>query len=186
MFHEFQSYDNYEIEYLYPMPRLAKRSIVDSINNGDEQVLLYISRKYYPSARKWLRRNGCRDIDTPAIFSRVVLKVYRDLRHSPISSNINFEQYFFNSLVEYFNQNKPHKNINDLLFTAADSEIIGACYSILDESSRKILAARYVEKLSFEQIAEKYDYSNPVIAEFELNKAFSQFEKIAMARMNIN
>lgn len=166
------------------MSRYTNQKLIDSILNGDDDVLFYLTKKYYQSARRWLRRNGCRDADTPSIFSNVIIKVYRDLRQSNISNNINFEQFFFNSLQEYFNQHKPNKNINDLLNSTEENEIIGACFSILDEASRKILSARYVDKLSFEQIAVQHNFSNPMIAQFEFNKAFTQFEKLTKIRLN--
>ena len=166
------------------MSRYSNQKLIDSILNGDDDVLFYLTKKYYQSARRWLRRNGSRDSDTPSIFSNVIIKVYRDLRQSNISSNIEFEQFFFNSLQEYFNHHRPNKNINDLLNASEENEIIGACFSILDESSRKILSARYVDKLSFEQIAVRQNFSNPMIAQFEFNKAFTQFEKLTRIRLN--
>ena len=81
-----------------------------------------------------------------------------------------------------YEENPDESELN----TSEEKEIIRSCFSILDETSRKILAARYSEKLSFEQIAARMDFSNPVIAQFEFNKAFSQFEKISRARLNSN
>jgi hypothetical protein len=170
------------------MSRYSNHQIITSIQNGDDEILFYLAKKYFQSARRWLRRSGYRDADTPSIFGTIIVKIYREIQQSNISPNIDFEPFFFNSLREYTNQEKSFKNHNVVTTEAKpdnDKDIVGNCFSILDESSRKILTARYVEKLSFEQIAARQNFSNPVIAQFEFNKAFSQFEKISKARLNI-
>jgi len=50
---------------------------------------------------------------------------------------------------------------------------------------RNLITARYAERLSFEKIAQRFDYSNPVIAQHELKKAMSQLEGIVKLRLNI-
>jgi len=72
------------------------------------------------------------------------------------------------------------------VYTDNQKEIVSDCVSIMDPDSRRLLAARYAEKLSYEQIAARYEYSNPVIAQFEVNKAMTQLEGIARARLNIS
>ena len=88
-------------------------------------------------------------------------------------------------MSEYLEYFKSSKGKNELTEHFDEKEIVASCFSILDESARKILSARYVEKLSFEQIAVRLEYSNPIIAQFEFNKAFNQFENISRARLNI-
>jgi DNA-directed RNA polymerase specialized sigma24 family protein len=178
-----------EFKYLYGrMSSYSNQQIITSIKNGQDEVLFYLAKKYFQSGRRWLRRNGFRDADTPSVFSKILLKIYREIQQSNLSTDIDFEPFFFNSLRQYSSQFKPEKN-KDIVpipsMSDNEKEIIGSCYSILDESFRKILAARYVEKLSFEAIAVRHNFSNPVIAQFEFNKAFNQFEKIARARLNV-
>lgn len=167
------------------MTSFTNQEVIQSIKNGEEDILFYLTKKYFNSAGRWLRRSGCRDSETPAIFGRVMVNVFGEIQRNNISSNVDFEQFFTNSLREYFKILKTENPDERELNTSEEKEIIRSCFSILDESSRKILAARYSEKLSFEQIAARMDFSNPVIAQFEFNKAFSQFEKISRARLNV-
>lgn len=166
------------------MPRLSNQEIITSLQNGDEQVLFYLSKKYYQSARKWLRRQGCRDVDTPAIFSSILVKVCREIQRNNLSKNVDFEIFLFNSIRDHLNFMKADRN-NHRSLLPEEMEIISSCFGILDEISRKILATRYCENLSFEQIAVRMDYSNPVIAHFEFNKAFASYENIVRARLNV-
>lgn len=167
------------------MASFTNQQVIYSIQNGEEEILFYLTKKYYNSSRRLLRRIGCRDSETPAVFGRVLVNVFSEIQRNNISTNVDFEQFFYNSLREYFKTLKTENPKERELNTSEEKEIIRSCFSILDETSRKILAARFSEKLSFEQIAARMDFSNPVIAQFEFNKAFSQFEKISRARLNV-
>jgi hypothetical protein len=174
-----------EFKYLYPQMKYnSNQQNILAIKNGDEDVLLSLSKKYYPSTRRYLRRKGFSDKNTPYIFSDILVSVYREIQLSINSSHIEIEQLFFNSLNAFINNNKPQV-IND--HGISDEKIIvSSCFDILDESSKKLLAARYVENLNFEQIASRFNFSNPVIAQFEFERSFSQYENISRARMNVN
>ena len=154
------------------MVSFTNQEVIHSIQNGEERILFYLTKKYFNSSRRWLRRSGCRDSETPAIFGRVMVNVFGEIQRNNISPNVDFEQFFFNSLREYLKNVIAENQEDRNLIISEEKEIIRLCFSILDESSRKILAARYSEKLSFEQIAARMNFSNPVIAQFEFNKAF--------------
>ncbi len=167
------------------MATFSNQVLITKIMNGEEEILFYLSGKYYQTARRWLRRHGCPDKETPHIFSVVLLEVTREIQQSKLSSTLDFEQYFFNSLRAYYKNLKTEKVPDSFSESMNERELAAACFSILDESARKILSARYIGKLSFEQIAVKFDYSNPVIAQFEVNRAFKQYENITRARLNV-
>ncbi len=46
-----------------------------------------------------------------------------------------------------------------------------------------LLTARYAENLNFEQLASRFQFSNPVIAQTEVEKAGSLMERILSARL---
>lgn len=164
------------------MARYNNSEIIHAIRNGEEGVLFYLSKKYFQSARRILRRRGLADPETPGVFSSVLLNVYRELQQISSSQNINFEGFFFSYLNDYLKENK--NTFYSKSNTPEEKEISASCFTILDESSKKILAARYIEDLSFEEIAVRFSYSNPLIAEFEFNKAFNLFENVTRARLN--
>jgi Sigma-70, region 4 len=168
------------------MARYTNQQIFDSIHNGDENILFYLSDTYFQTGRRQLRRSGCRDSDTPVIFSRVLTQIFREIQHNKISPNIDLENFIFNSLKDYLNTTHS-TNISEVdeISSTTKKDVI-SCFSIMDENSRNIVALRYVENLSFEEIAVRLNFSNPHIAEYELNKAFNQFENITKARLLIS
>lgn len=164
------------------MARYSNQEIITLIQNGDEDVLFYLTGKYFQSSRRWLRRQGVLDSDTPSVFSTVLLKVYREIQKSNFSKNNDVEVFFFNSLKDELN----HLRAGGKEKPEEETPVIARCFSILSEESKKILSERYVENLSFEQIASRENFSNPVIAEFEFTKAFSQFESIVKSRLYVD
>src|SRR4029079_4483009 len=134
-----------------------------------------------------MRRRGFRDSETPFLFSYALAKVYSKLSSNRSNQYVDFESYFMNALNEMIRlkqlekKEKFHSEIAD-----AGATITAKCVSVLDDQMQKILYARVVEKLSFESIAERFQFSNAVIAQYEVNKAFNQLEGIVKLRMNIS
>ena len=87
------------------MAKYSNEEIISAIINGQEDVLFYLNRKYFETARRWLRRKGILDSKTPEIFSTILVRVYREIQQSRISEEIAFliksgDQFF--SLIIYF------------------------------------------------------------------------------------
>lgn len=164
--------------------------LILSIKNGKEEAIHVLRKKYFQSSRRWLRRNGISDSATPDLFAKVLVKVYRDIQQNRMTAHVDLEKYIFNSLNEFLikekEQRKEKRKNGMQIPTDKEMESVVACYSILEEQTKKLLSARYSEKLTFEEIAARFDFSNPVIAQFEVNKAFQQLQQVAAARLNIN
>lgn len=167
------------------MGRYSNQEIITSIQNGEEDVLFYLTGKYFQSSRRWLRRKGVKDSETPSVFSNILLNVFREVQKNDFSKNNDVEIFFFNTLKEELIN--IHATGNEKTEKQEeDAQIVARCFSILSDESKKILSERYVENLSFEQIASRENFSNPVIAEFEFTKAFSQFESIIKSRLFVD
>jgi hypothetical protein len=165
------------------MASYSNKEIIDLLQNGNEEVLFYLSKKLFPPSRKLIRRIGFSDTQTPFIFSKVLIETCREIQQKNVSKNVDFVSYFYNSLSEFSQRLKKERSGMSESDNSENREIVSSCFSILDDSHRIILAARLVEKLTFEQIASRFNLSNPVIAQFEFNRAFSQLEKITRARL---
>jgi len=113
-----------------------------------------------------------------------------DVLHHQLPSSIELETFLFNSLQEYVNEAKEKKRDNQLksvtLFSDEQKSVVAQCVSILDENARDLIHAHYAEQLSFEKIAERFSYSNAVIAQHEVYKAMQQLEGIVKVRLNIS
>lgn len=156
--------------------------------NGNEETLFSLSKKYFQSSRRWLRRNGISDAATPGIFAKVLVLVYRDIQHKRLNTHVDIDKYIFNTLNEHLNKVKENQKFQrkNGIQPSTDLEVdaVSSCFTILDGQSKKLLSLRYTEKLSFEEIASRFEFSNPVIAEFEVHKALNQFRQISQARLN--
>jgi hypothetical protein len=172
------------------MSSYTNPEIISDIQNGKEEVLFYVSRKFFQPARRWLRRKGVPDDKTPEIFVTVLLQLFRDIQQQHLSIHVDFESYLFNSLEEFFKQEKAkgrkQRFILGPVYSDKQKDAVSLCVEIQDDNSRKLLYSRYAEKLSFEQIAVRFDYSNPVIAQFEVNKALNRLEGMVRLRLNID
>lgn len=164
--------------------------MISSIKNGDEKVLDLLAKKFFQSSRKYLRQKGIKDSETPAAFAHILVNLYREIQQSNLSIHLDLEKYLFASINQYLDKEKQKsKNTTNKFVhptTETEKEAVAACYSILDENTRRLLSCRYCEHLSFEEIAARFDYSNPVIAQFEVNKALLQLQKVSMARLNVS
>ncbi len=130
-----------------------------------------------------LRVKGIRDEQTPDIFADVLAKVYTDLRYRA-DDKIDFETYFMNALNEGAKSLKSHSAPGGTFPVSESEEVAARCVSILDEEAQKLLFARVADKLSYERIKEEFQFSNAVIAQYEVTKAMVQLEGIVKLRLN--
>ena len=91
-----------------------------------------------------------------------------------------------NALNEEIKSLKEGRKRNDIYSAPEPALVAAKCVSILDEDVQRLLFARVAEKLSYERIKEKFQFSNAVIAQYEVNKALDQLEGIVKLRMNIS
>jgi hypothetical protein len=91
-----------------------------------------------------------------------------------------------NALYEEVRSLKDAKETEKKYPVKESEEVAARCVSILDESAQKLLFARVADKLSYERIKEEFQFSNAVIAQYEVTKSFDQLEGIVKLRMNLS
>ena len=172
------------------MSRFNNKQLITGIQNGNEDVFVYLAEKYFPLARRMLRMKGLKDSSTPEFFSTVLVKACMEIMHHKFSTSIEFEPFFFNCLQDNIQVEKNKRRKNQLkpdsVFSDQQTAVVAQCVSILDEGARTLVHAYYAERLSFESIAEKFNFSNAVIAQHEVNKAMNVLEGIVKLRLNIS
>jgi len=77
------------------MKRFSNKNIPAEIKNGNEDVLNYISREYFPASRRLMRLRGVHDSETPRVFSTVLASVVMGFLKRRTVSDIDFETSFF-------------------------------------------------------------------------------------------
>jgi hypothetical protein len=164
--------------------RYSESEVISEINNGNREILVYLGRKYFPASRKLLRVRGFRDELTPGIFSEVLVSVYLKLQQQQFEY-VDFESYFHNALNDYIKILKE-RGLDQHSQETQPEDIASQCVSILDDQSQQLLFARVSGKMSYERIQDRFQFSNAVIAQYEVNKAFSQLEGIIKLRLNFS
>jgi len=171
------------------MAHYSNKALIPEIQNGNEDVLVYLSGKYFAQSRHLVRLKGLSEDRAPGIFSTVLVRVWMNVLQHRLPASVEFETFFFNSLKEEIEaekrKKKEHHSSSDIAFAGDQKEIVAQCVSILDESSRQLIYARYAEFMSFESIAARFTYSNAVIAQYEVNKAIQQLQGIVKVRLSI-
>lgn len=172
------------------MKRYRNSEVIAEIQNGNKEILFYLSRKYFQSSRRLLRRKGLPDDRTPEVFSAVLVRVYRDLKQSKLSSEIDFEAYLFRAMEDFVKEDKAARRENKVRLSVTYSDqqrdVVSQCVSILDDQAEDLLIARYAEKLSYEEIASRFELTNPVVAQEHVSKAMELLEGIVKARLNLS
>jgi len=172
------------------MSRYTNKQLITEIQNGNEEVLVYLASKYFRASSRMLRLKGVKDSSTPGIFSTVLVKAWMDILHHKFPPSIEFETFFFNTLTEYIRELKVKKHTKRLhasdAFSVQQRDVVAQCVSILDENARNLVYACFADHLSYEGIAARFNYSNAVIAQHEVNKAMNQLEGIVKLRLNIS
>ncbi|MBK7910131.1 hypothetical protein [Candidatus Pollutiaquabacter sp.] len=162
-------------------------AVIRNIRNGSNEPLFDIARRFFSTARRLLRTRGVKDSETPRVFSGVLTEFARDVRQKKVAEQTDITSYLVNVLRQYAKENREarrSRNARDLNEVLEEDRIVAArCISILDERSKALLFARYAENLNFEQLASRFQFSNPVIAQTEVEKAGSLMERILSARL---
>jgi DNA-directed RNA polymerase specialized sigma24 family protein len=162
-------------------------TVIRTIRNGSNEPLFELARRYFSTARRLLRSRGVKDSETPRVFSGVLSAFARDIRREKIAPQTDISSYLLNVLRQYAREDRASRkgrdsrNITEVL--EEDRLVAARCISVLDERSKALLFARYAEHLNYEQIAARFQYSNPVIAQTEVEKAASLMERILSARL---
>lgn len=167
------------------MKRYSEEEIILEINNGSREILVYLARKYFPSSRRLMRIKGLRDEVTPAVFADVLANVYQKLQQQQLEF-VDFESYFMHALNDHIRTVKGYGNGVPNTSDSQPDEIASQCVSILDDQSQQLLFSRVAGKMSYERIKNKFQFSNAVIAQYEVNKALSQLEGIVKLRLNFS
>lgn len=166
---------------------MKTQDLIREIKKDSNEALSFIVRKFFPVSRKMLGRKGIRDSMTPRVFSSALIGVLKDIRCHNLSEMVDFNSLLHNALISEAANFKngsgtPEKPSPEQL----KSGVVANCVLVLDEQAQKLLYVRYVEQKSFEEISNMFGFSNPVIAQFETDKAYKQLEGIVKVRLSVN
>ena len=163
-----------------------KKIIVD-FKSGSDEIVSGAARKFFPAARKFLRMKGIRDAMTPMVFAESLVTVLSEIRRNKVSELADFNGLLNNALGRGAEAVRAaERSGTEPVTEESKSNIAAQCVAVLDAQSQQLLFLRYAERKSFEEIAGILNFSNPVIAQFEVEKAYRQLEGIVKVRFNMS
>jgi len=169
------------------MSLTANKRLIAEFKVGNDEVISEAARKFFPSARKFLRMKGVRDELTPKVFADSLVTVLSEIRRNKVSELADFTGLLNTALgreaeaLKSAGRSAPEEIPED-----TNAAVAAQCVAVLDAPSQQLLFLRYAERKSFEEIAAILNYSNPVIAQFEVDKAYRQLEGIVKVRFNMS
>ncbi|MEO0310579.1 MAG: hypothetical protein RIQ89_236 [Bacteroidota bacterium] len=162
---------------------MSPKNSIKAIKELEPSGLSQLARKQFPYIRKWLRNKGVKDQHTLRIFGDAFSNAVIEIKKGKINDHTDFNSYLLNLVSEAL-ANFKHELKTPTL--AEQQQIqIDKCIHLLDDYQISLLTERFVLNKSYEAIAAAKEFSNPVIAEHEVTKAFHHLFAIAKASQGI-
>ncbi len=175
--------NNYTDEYL-----------IAGIKSDDEAIMEYVYRQYYPMVAHLVKNNRGNDTDAEDLYQEGLLVVFQKIR---AGEEIRFLKAYIYSvcrlkwlnLLRYKRRHAEQFIDNyeaiEVSFDDDEKEAVpyeGALQQALaqlDETCRQLLLAFYFEKLSMEDIATRFQYSQANTAKSKKNKCMDRIRQKA-------
>ena len=132
-----------------------------------------------------LRVRGIHDELTPVIFAETLANVFSELRYRG-NDKIDFDSYFLNALDESAKAILAKTKAGEHSASDEPVQVAAKCVSILDPKAQQLLYAKVAGQYSYERIRDEFNFSNSVIAQYEVTKVMDQLEGIVKLRMNFS
>ena len=152
----------------------------DLISSSDDAVAV-AAGKLFPIGRKILRAKGVRDALTPRLFAAAFANVLAEIRKGRVPEWSDFNSLLNNALGREASAERAGRDLPQ----DSQATIAAQCVAVLDGDARRLLFLRYAEAKTYEQIATDFNFGNAVIAQFETDKAYKQYEGLVRVRFQL-
>jgi len=168
------------------MALLTNKQLLEGIRHDDTAVVKAVAKKYFPSSRNFLRMKGVRDAGTPEAYARAFAGVIAEVRAGRISELAEFSSVLHQALLREVERIRESMAGGDAAGFVVSPDVVAQCVAVLDEDIQRLLMLRFAERKTYEEIALACNFSNPVIAEFEVERAYQQLQRMVNVRFNLD
>ena len=168
------------------MALLTNSHIFEGILHDDTGIVSAAAKKYFPTSRKFLRMRGVRDGATPEAYARAFSGVISEIRAGRISELADFGSVLHQAMIREVVKIREGNGENMAGGYSVSPDVVAQCLTVLDEDIQRLLMLRFAERKSYEEIATACNFSNPVIAEFEVERAYQQLRRMVNVRFNLD
>jgi RNA polymerase sigma factor (sigma-70 family) len=173
----------------------TQESIIAGIKSGDEAMMEYVYREYYPMVAHFIIKNSGNETDAQDLYQEGLLIVFRKLKEGTEVQYLKTYIYSVcrNKWLAQLRYRRMHaeKIVDSLEFFEVwvEEESEATPYEMamqqaleaLDETCRKLLLAFYFEKQTMDDIAVRFGYNQANTAKSKKNKCMEKIREKAKA-----
>ncbi len=174
----------------------TEKSLIAGIQSGDEAIMEYVYRQYYPMVAHFVTHNRGNDSHAEDLYQEGLLVVFQKIR---AGEEIQFLKTYIYSVcrlkwLNLLRYRRRHAeqiidhyepvevNIEEVESDAVPyQQAMQEALAQLDEICRQLLLAFYFEKLSMEAIALRFQYNQSNTAKSKKNKCMDRMRQKAQA-----
>jgi RNA polymerase sigma factor (sigma-70 family) len=169
---------------------------VEGLRNGNNEILTVLYKKYYHLVLKLIVNNSGTEEAAQDIYQETIIVLYENARKNSFELNCQLQTYIYSVAkrlwLKQLKQNgKTYllkeddeleivdvgADLNDYLIKDAEIEKLNQSLSELGEPCATLMQDFYVRKLSMDEIAEKFGYTNADNAKNQKYKCLQRLKK---------
>lgn len=175
---------------------LSDNDFIDGLRNGDSNVLSALYKKYYNLVLKFVVNNSGSEEAARDIYQEAVIVLYENVQKPEFSLNCQLQTYIY-SVARRLWLKELRRNGKNTLFKETEEEELADVSTETDayterekefeqlnkslanlgEPCGSLITDFYVKKMSMEDIAEKYGYTNADTAKNQKYKCLQRLKK---------
>lgn len=172
-----------------------RKEIIQFLRNGQNQKAIESLYTCYPSIQKFIKNNGGNEADAKDMFQDALIILYKNAQNPEFNLSCTPLTYIF-SVVRFLwkdalkkknreiatedsNINRNEFIENDIDYYSANRKKINHVLKFIGEKCKAILKAYYYEKLSMNEIADKFEFSSVNSAKTQKYKCLEKAKKTA-------
>lgn len=182
---------------------LSDQDFLEGLRSGDSAVLSALYKKYYQLVLKFVVSNSGSEESARDIYQEAIIVLYENVKKPEFSLNCQLQTYLY-SVARRLWLKELRRNGKNTLFKEKEDEeladvsvetdaflekekefeVLNHSLSELGEPCASLIADFYVKKLSMDDIAEKFGYTNADNAKNQKYKCLQRLKKNYFERKN--
>ena len=183
---------------------LTDSDFIEGLRSGNNQVLAALYRKYYNNVLKFIVNNSGSEEAARDIYQETVIVLYENVQRPGFELTCQLNTYIYSVAKRlWLKQLKKNgrtyllkeeeeseladvtKDLTDYLQKEKDMEQMTLSLQNLGEPCQTLITDFYLKRLSMEEIAEKFGYTNADNAKNQKYKCLQRLKKYFFERNNI-
>ena len=133
------------------MAELTNHEIFEGIKAGDEKVIQYLIKCYFPKIKRFILKNKGNLDDAKDVLQEVLVIVYEKLKRNDLTINCKFGTYLFGIVkIVWIKELNKRGKIDNTNVIIEESKVDTGIFNLIETRERHLLYRKYYEKLGEE------------------------------------